>query len=89
LILANADETLDCSGLDCPLPLVNTKKAIDRLQVGQVLRMISTDPLSPIDIAEWTDRTGHELVGSEKSGGQFIFLIRKTKGNHAGDNSIG
>jgi tRNA 2-thiouridine synthesizing protein A len=77
--LANADETLDCSGLDCPIPLWMTKKAIDRLQVGQVLRMISTDPLSPIDIVEWTDRTGHELVGSEKSGEQYNFLIRKAK----------
>ncbi len=79
--MANADETLDCSGLDCPIPLLNTKKAIDRLQVGQVLRMISTDPLSPIDILEWTERTGHELVVSEKSGGQFVFWIRKAKEN--------
>ncbi len=78
-MLPNDDETLDCRGLECPIPLLMTKKAIDRLQVGQVLRMISTDPVSPIDILEWTERTGHELLGTEKNGKEFVFLIRKTK----------
>ncbi len=74
-----ADQTLDCSGLACPMPILKTKKAIDGLQIGQVLKMIATDPGSTSDMAAWTQKTGHELVGSEQEGGKFVFFIRKCK----------
>jgi tRNA 2-thiouridine synthesizing protein A len=73
------DETLDCSGLACPMPILKTKKAIDALQVGQVLKMIATDPGSSSDMDAWTQKTGHELLGSEQDGNKFIFYIKKTK----------
>ncbi len=73
------DETLDCSGLACPMPILKTKKAIDAMQVGQVLKMIATDPGSASDMDAWTQKTGHELVGSEQDGAKFIFYIKKTK----------
>ena len=73
------DEVLDCSGLACPMPIIKTRKAIDGMQVGQVLKMISTDPGSVSDMDAWTKKTGHELVGSENEGGKFIFFIKKTK----------
>ena len=73
------DETLDCSGLACPMPILKTKKAIDALQVGQVLKMIATDPGSSSDIDAWSQKTGHELLGSEQDGNKFIFYIKKTK----------
>ena len=73
------DETLDCSGLACPMPILKTKKAIDALQVGQVLKMIATDPGSSSDMVAWTQKTGHELLGSEQDGNKFIFYIKKTK----------
>jgi tRNA 2-thiouridine synthesizing protein A len=71
------DETLDCSGLACPMPILKTKKAIDGLAVGQVLKMIATDPGSESDMNAWTARTGHELVEHEVSGGTYTFYIRK------------
>ena len=74
-----ADQILDCCGLDCPMPVLKTKKAIDGLQVGQVLKMIATDPGSHDDMVAWTQKTGHELVSSEQEGGKFIFYIRKSK----------
>ncbi|MDR3572929.1 MAG: sulfurtransferase TusA family protein [Anaerolineaceae bacterium] len=74
-----ADQILDCSGLDCPMPVLKTKKAIDNLQIGQVLKMIATDPGSPEDMAAWTQKTGHELIASEHEGGKFIFYIRRFK----------
>ncbi len=74
-----ADQTLDCSGLACPMPILKTKKAIDSLQIGQVLKMIATDPGSTSDMVAWTQKTGHELVGSEQDGGKFVFFIRKCK----------
>ena len=74
-----ADQVLDCSGLACPMPILKTKKAVDGLQVGQVLKMIATDPGSISDMDAWTKRTGHELVESEQSGGTYTFYIRKAK----------
>ncbi len=73
------DQTLDCSGMACPMPILKTKKAIDALQIGQVLKLIATDPGSTSDMDAWTKKTGHELVGSENEGGKFIFYIKKAK----------
>lgn len=73
------DQTLDCSGLACPMPILKTKKAVDGLQIGQVLQMIATDPGSTSDMDAWTQKTGHQLVGSEQAGGKYIFYIKKIK----------
>jgi tRNA 2-thiouridine synthesizing protein A len=73
------DQVLDCSGLACPMPIIKTKKAIDGLDVGQVLKMIATDPGSVSDVNAWTRKTGHELVDSEQEDGKHIFFIKKTK----------
>lgn len=73
------DQTLDCSGLACPMPILKTKKAVDALEIGQVLKMIATDPGATSDIEAWTQKTGHELVASENEGEKFIFFIKRTK----------
>jgi tRNA 2-thiouridine synthesizing protein A len=74
-----ADQTLDCSGMACPMPILKTKKAIDALQLGQVLKMIATDPGSRADMEAFARKTGHELVASAKEGDKFIFYVKKTK----------
>jgi tRNA 2-thiouridine synthesizing protein A len=74
-----ADQTLDCSGMACPMPILKTKKAIDGLAVGQVLKMIATDPGSTSDMQAWTQKTGHELVASERDGDKYVFYVKKTK----------
>ena len=71
------DQVLDCSGLSCPMPILKTKKAVDGLQTGQVLKMVATDPGSTSDIQAWTEKTGNELVSSEKDGDKFVFFIKK------------
>lgn len=73
------DVTLDNSGLACPMPIIKTKKAIDGMQVGQVLKMIATDPGSVSDVQAWVSKTGHELLGHEQEGQKFIFFIRKAR----------
>ena len=73
------DQTLDCSGMACPMPILKTKKAIDALQIGQVLKMIATDPGSKPDIDAWTAKTGHELVGYEQQADKHVFFIKRTK----------
>ena len=73
----NFDQELDCSGMSCPMPILKTKKAVDAMQSGQVLKMISTDPGSLPDMEAWTSKTGHELLGHEKEGDQFNFFVKK------------
>jgi tRNA 2-thiouridine synthesizing protein A len=72
-----ADEVLDCSGLACPMPILKTKKAVDALAPGQILKMIATDPGSVSDMDAWTSRTGHTLVESSVEGDTYTFFIQK------------
>ncbi len=73
------DRVLDCSGLLCPLPVVKTSKAIKELSVGQILKMIATDPGAPPDMEAWSRQTGNELLLSTQEDGKFVFYIRRTK----------
>lgn len=72
------DLELDCQGELCPLPILKTKKAIDTLETGQVLKMISTDLGSINDIAAWTRQTGNELIDSAAESGVYTYYLRKT-----------
>ena len=69
--------TLDARGLNCPLPILRTKKAIAGLNDGDVLEMTSTDPGSIKDIESFCTQTGNELLSSSQADGDFIFQIRK------------
>ncbi len=73
------DQTVDASDLACPLPIIMTKKALDPMKVGEVLKVISTDPGSVNDMKAWTAKTGQELISHEESGDQYIFYVRKMK----------
>lgn len=73
------DLVLDCTGMLCPIPVIKTKQAIDKLPVGNILEMISTDPGSVPDMQAWARRTGHELLEHKQQDSQYTFYIRKTK----------
>jgi len=75
--MSDADEELDASGLNCPLPLLRTKKALARMQRGQVLRVVATDPGSVKDFEAFARQTGCALLESREDGGKFRFLLRK------------
>ena len=68
---------LDCRGLNCPLPILKTKKAVDRLSSGQVLKMLATDPGSVNDVQSWSKHTENTLVDHSEDGGVYSFLIQK------------
>ncbi len=70
-------QTLDARGLNCPLPVLKTKKALDGIEPGQILEVISTDPGSRSDMAVLVQRLGHELLQTKESGGEISFFIRK------------
>ena len=71
------DQELDCSGLACPMPILKTKKAVDALQTGQVLKVIATDPGAVPDMEAWTSKTGHELLGDDQDGPNLTFYIKR------------
>ncbi|MCW8888077.1 MAG: sulfurtransferase TusA family protein [Gammaproteobacteria bacterium] len=76
--MANFDQELDASGLNCPLPILRAKKAITSLSAGQVLRIIATDPGSVKDFEAFCKQTGNELLESGEEGGKFVFSIKKS-----------
>ena len=71
------DKEIDLSGLNCPLPVLRTKKALAELQSGQVLKITATDPATPKDFEAFSRQTGNTLLSSEAEGGKFIFVMRR------------
>jgi len=72
-----ADKTLDAKGLDCPMPLLKAKKAMEALAPGQVLEILGTDEGSKIDLPGWCERVGHTFLGVKAEADFFRFYIKK------------
>jgi tRNA 2-thiouridine synthesizing protein A len=72
-------KTLDCIGLQCPLPVIKTAQAIKEIPMGEVLELLASDPGVEPDMAAWTKRTGNELISIDKVDQIFRVLIRKAK----------
>ncbi|MEN6587682.1 MAG: sulfurtransferase TusA family protein [Sulfuricella sp.] len=73
-----ANQTLDARGLNCPLPILRTKKSLNAMQSGDTLKVISTDPGSLKDMVSFCTQTGNALLSSQQTGGDFEFFIRKS-----------
>jgi tRNA 2-thiouridine synthesizing protein A len=71
------DETLDCKGLSCPMPVVKAKEAMDAIQPGQIMELISTDKGSVKDFQAWVNQTNHDLVEQKEEEGVFKFYVKK------------
>ena len=72
------DEFLDCKGLLCPLPIIKTNKMIGKMKANQILKIVSTDPVSTIDMVAWSHSSGHELLESITVNNEYIFYVRKS-----------
>lgn len=68
---------LDARGLFCPEPVMMLHNRIHDVEVGQVLRVVATDPSTTRDIPRFCQFLGHELLSQRESGGEFLFLIRR------------
>ena len=77
--LPMADQVLDCTGMACPLPVVKTSQAVKKIEPGQVLELLATDPGVEPDMRAWSSRTGNELLGVSKEAGVFHVLIRRVR----------
>jgi len=71
------DKEIDTRGLNCPLPILRTKKALTDVKSGQVLKIVSTDPGSVKDFETFAKQTGHALLSHAETKGEFTFLMRK------------
>jgi len=76
--MSDATQTLDTKGLNCPLPILKTKKAIKGLNSGETLEVIATDPGSVKDFDAFCKSTGNKLVESGETDGVYTFLIEKS-----------
>lgn len=75
--MAEGAHVLDCTGLQCPLPVIKTAQAMKEVPVGEVLELLATDPGVEPDMRAWTKRTGNELVDITKDGDVFHVRIRR------------
>ncbi len=71
------DIELDTKGMNCPLPILKTKKAISQLDAGSILKVLATDPGSNDDFNAFCRSGGHELVDSSEADGVFTYVIKK------------
>ncbi len=72
-----ATQTLDARGMNCPLPILRTKKTLNTMQPGDTLKVVSTDPGSVKDMVAFCQQTGNTLLESAQDSGNFEFFIRK------------
>ena len=71
------DKELDARGLNCPLPILRTKKELADMSSGQLLRIMTTDPGSVKDFQAFARQTGNDLLSSETGDKEFTFLMKK------------
>jgi tRNA 2-thiouridine synthesizing protein A len=72
-----ADQTLDARGLNCPLPILRAKKALQAMKAGTTLEVLATDPGSVKDFEAFCRTTGNALVSSSKDGNVFHFTLKR------------
>ncbi len=73
----NFDKELDARGLNCPLPILRTKKALNEMQSGQVLKIVATDPGSVKDFQAFSKQTGNELLSHGEANKEFTFFMKR------------
>ena len=69
--------TLDARGLNCPLPILRAKKALAKMEIGEVLEITATDPGSMKDLDSFCSQTGNELLESQAVDNEFHFRVLK------------
>lgn len=71
------DQELDARKLGCFMLTLRTRQALDKLQTGQILRVITHDPGSVHEFRSFASLTGHELISSDEANGEQVFLLKK------------
>jgi len=71
------NKELDARGLNCPLPILRTKKALADMASGEILKVLATDPGSVKDMQAFAKQTGNDLINSAEAGGEYTFFMKK------------
>lgn len=79
--LANieAAETVDARAMACPGPLLEAKKSIGKVKVGEILELWSGDPGTKDDMPRWCEKVGHEYLGDLEADGYTRMFIQRKK----------
>lgn len=75
---ANIDVEVDARGLQCPMPLLQAKRALNRMEPGQCLQVLATDAGSVRDFRVFAEQSGHVLLESQECGGVYTYLLKKS-----------
>lgn len=76
-IYPEPDQVLDAKGLNCPLPILKTKLALQRMEDGEILHVMATDSHAVIDFKAYCARTGHELIELIETDEVVEFYIKR------------
>jgi TusA-related sulfurtransferase len=74
-----ADETLDCYGLMCPMPIIKTSQQLKKMKPGQVLEVVASDKGIKQDMPAWCKTTGNECLAIEENGEDIKVYVKKTQ----------
>ena len=75
--MTSFDHQLDARGLNCPIPILRTKKFLTTMEAGGILRIMVTDPGSVKDFEAFARQTNNELLSSTEVEGEFQFTLKK------------
>lgn len=73
-----ADQSIDCMGLYCPMPIVRTMEKIKQMKTGEVLEVVADDKGIKLDMPAWAESTGNEYLGEEEEGGEIKVYVKKS-----------
>lgn len=73
----NPPIVLDARGLQCPMPLLKAKRALNNMAAGERLQVLATDQGSMRDFRVFCQQSGHQLLGSEEIDGIYTHLLEK------------
>jgi tRNA 2-thiouridine synthesizing protein A len=75
---------LDTSGLSCPLPVLKARKVLIGMRPGDLLEIVTTDPMSVVDMPVFCTQAGHTIIREEKQDGRFVFTVERGVGEGGG-----
>tara|TARA_B100001245_G_scaffold55756_1_gene37900 strand:+ start:565 stop:798 length:234 start_codon:yes stop_codon:yes gene_type:complete len=75
--MTSFDHELDARGLNCPIPILRTKKFLTTMEIGKIVRIMATDPGSVKDFEAFARQTDNELLSSTEAKGEFQFTLKK------------
>ena len=75
--MTSFNHELDARGLNCPIPILRTKKFLTTMETGEIVRIMATDPGSVKDFEAFARQTDNELLSSTEAKGEFQFTLKK------------